>query len=80
MSVAPDRSCRAVTGLWQVSSRSDGDLQERDLLYIRKWSPWLDFYIPLQTVPAAPGAKRRPLVVPDSSRSIYHLYREWVDG
>jgi Undecaprenyl-phosphate galactose phosphotransferase WbaP len=49
-----------ITGLWQVSSRSDGDLQvlrEQDLFYIRNWSPWLDFYILLQTVPAVIGAK-----------------------
>jgi Undecaprenyl-phosphate galactose phosphotransferase WbaP len=49
-----------ITGLWQVSGRSDGDLQilrERDLFYIRNWSPWLDFYILLQTVPAVLVAK-----------------------
>jgi Undecaprenyl-phosphate galactose phosphotransferase WbaP len=49
-----------ITGLWQVSSRSDGDLQvlrEQDLFYVRNWSPWLDFYILLQTVPAVLGAK-----------------------
>jgi Undecaprenyl-phosphate galactose phosphotransferase WbaP len=49
-----------ITGLWQVSSRSDGDLQvlrELDLFYIRNWSPWLDFYILLQTVPAVLAAK-----------------------
>ena len=49
-----------ITGLWQVSSRSDGDLQilrEQDLFYIRNWSHWLDFYILLQTVPAVLGAK-----------------------
>jgi lipopolysaccharide/colanic/teichoic acid biosynthesis glycosyltransferase len=49
-----------ITGLWQVSYRSDGDLQilrEQDLFYIRNWSPWLDFYILLQTVPAVLGAK-----------------------
>jgi Undecaprenyl-phosphate galactose phosphotransferase WbaP len=49
-----------ITGLWQVSSRSEGDLQilrEQDLFYIRNWSPWLDFYILLQTVPAVLGAK-----------------------
>jgi len=49
-----------ITGLWQVSCRSDGDLEvlrERDLFYIRNWSPWLDFYILLQTVPAVLMAK-----------------------
>lgn len=49
-----------ITGLWQVSSRSDGDLealQNEDLCYIRNWSPWLDFYILLQTVPAVLRAK-----------------------
>ncbi len=41
-----------ITGFWQVSSRSDGDLevQERlDTYYIRNWSLWLDFYILLRT-------------------------------
>jgi Undecaprenyl-phosphate galactose phosphotransferase WbaP len=49
-----------ITGLWQVSFRSDGDLEilrEQDLFYIRNWSLWLDFFILLQTVPAVLGAK-----------------------
>ena len=42
-----------ITGMWQVSSRSNGDLQvqkAQDLFYIRNWSIWLDVYILLQTV------------------------------
>jgi Undecaprenyl-phosphate galactose phosphotransferase WbaP len=42
-----------ITGMWQVSSRSDGDLQiqkAQDLFYIRNWSIWLDVYILMQTV------------------------------
>ncbi len=49
-----------LTGLWQVSSRSNGDLtiqKSQDLYYIRNWSVWLDFYILLQTIPAVLGAR-----------------------
>jgi lipopolysaccharide/colanic/teichoic acid biosynthesis glycosyltransferase len=52
-----------ITGMWQVSSRSNGNLEmqrSQDLFYIRNWSIWLDAFLLLQTVPAvlsASGAK-----------------------
>ena len=44
-----------LTGLWQVSGRSDTDYSERisyDLYYIQSWSVWLDLWILYRT----PGA------------------------
>jgi exopolysaccharide biosynthesis polyprenyl glycosylphosphotransferase len=44
-----------ITGLWQVSGRSDVSYEERvkmDMHYIRNWSIWLDLQILLSTIPA----------------------------
>lgn len=44
-----------ITGLWQVSGRSDVTYEERvrlDMYYIRNWSIWLDLQLLLQTIPA----------------------------
>jgi Undecaprenyl-phosphate galactose phosphotransferase WbaP len=52
-----------ITGLWQVTTRSDGDVavQERlDSYYIRNWSLWLDIYILALTV--------RAVLMPEGAR------------
>lgn len=44
-----------VTGLWQVSGRSDTGYSRRvslDIHYVLNWSPWLDFWILRKTVSA----------------------------
>jgi exopolysaccharide biosynthesis polyprenyl glycosylphosphotransferase len=44
-----------ITGLWQVSGRSDIGYEERvmlDMHYIRNYSIWLDLYLLWQTIPA----------------------------
>jgi exopolysaccharide biosynthesis polyprenyl glycosylphosphotransferase len=44
-----------ITGLWQVSGRSDVTYEERvrlDMYYIRNWSIWLDLQLLAQTLPA----------------------------
>lgn len=49
-----------ITGLWQVSGRSEVKYQERvklDYLYVLNWSIWLDFVIILKTFKAILGGK-----------------------
>ena len=43
-----------ITGLWQVSGRSDISYEERvrlDMHYIRNWSIWLDIQLLIRTIP-----------------------------
>ncbi len=47
--------CPGITGLWQVSGRSDLSYAERvrlDMHYIRNWTIWLDLYVLFLTLPA----------------------------
>ena len=49
-----------ITGLWQVSGRSDldfDDLVRLDFLYLERWSPFLDLVVLLKTIPAVLGRK-----------------------
>ena len=66
--IAPDEICKygqfgqtlmmvmpGLTGLWQVSGRSNTTYDERvalDMKYITEWSMWLDIKILLRTIPA----------------------------
>jgi len=49
-----------ITGLWQVSGRSDTTYAERvalDQHYVYNWSVWLDIYIIVRTIPALISGK-----------------------
>ena len=48
-----------MTGLWQVSGRSelDDELVRLDFLYLERWSVFLDLSIMLKTVPAVVRAR-----------------------
>ena len=49
-----------ITGLWQVSGRSDISYEERvhlDMYYVRNWSLWLDVQLLFQTLPAVLKAR-----------------------
>jgi undecaprenyl-phosphate galactose phosphotransferase len=44
-----------LTGLWQVSGRSDTTYEERvqlDMYYIRNWTIWSDVFLLWKTIPA----------------------------
>ena len=44
-----------ITGIWQVSGRSNVSYEERvrmDMHYIRNWTLWMDLQLLLQTIPA----------------------------
>ena len=49
-----------ITGLWQVTVRSDGGIEEQegfDTYYIRNWSVWFDFYVLSRTIVAVASGR-----------------------
>jgi exopolysaccharide biosynthesis polyprenyl glycosylphosphotransferase len=52
-----------LTGLWQVSGRSDVSYEERvrlDMFYIRNYSIWLDLQLIVQTIPVVLSGRDTP--------------------
>ena len=52
-----------MTGLWQISGRSDlsfDDLVRLDFYYLENWSIWLDISILAKTLPAVLAEPRAP--------------------
>ena len=49
-----------ITGLWQITVRSDGGTDEQesyDSYYIRNWSVWLDLYVLSRTIAAVASGR-----------------------
>jgi len=49
-----------ITGLWQVTVRSDGGIEEQegfDTYYIRNWSVWFDLYVLSRTIVAVASGR-----------------------
>jgi lipopolysaccharide/colanic/teichoic acid biosynthesis glycosyltransferase len=49
-----------ITGVWQVTVRSDGQLEDQEALdtyYIRNWSVWFDLYVLCRTVGAVASGR-----------------------
>jgi lipopolysaccharide/colanic/teichoic acid biosynthesis glycosyltransferase len=49
-----------ITGLWQVSGRNNVSFAMRvdlDVHYVQNWTPWLDLYLLVRTVPVVLSGK-----------------------
>ena len=68
-----------MTGLWQISGRSDlsfDDLVRLDFYYLENWSIWLDITILAKTVPAVIVEPRRILSFDRTPRGLRRGRRE----
>ena len=49
-----------ITGLWQVTLRSEGSTTEQEALdtyYLRNWSVWFDLYLLMRTILAVASGR-----------------------